>query len=799
MSDLTSLTQLSAAWLLTYALHSTLFLGLAWLVSRRLAKRMPRVEEAVWRFALVAALATASLQLAAGFRPLAGSWGLTVPAVSEASEAAAPALVDLTPMVSQASSPRVAVPDRALRAPSPLRIPAGTAPAGPVTSKLPVSIPMLLMGLWALGALLLSARWVAGHLLLRRRLRPRPEVVGGNMFSQFISLLGEAGLDGPVRLTCSSRLSVPIALGLSRREVCVPPKALASLAPEEQEGMLAHELAHLVRRDPFWLAFSRILASVFFFQPLNWVAYRRMREISELLCDEWAIDRTGRPLSLARCLAEVAGWSFHPVEAQAAPGMADRPSHLAHRIRRLLDGGRTPERRVHPAWLIAGMIVLLVAVAAVAPGVYAAAQDPQAEPAVVEPDEEDEEDEGSPIDEEDMEALAEEHMEELAEDVADDLDDLADEMAELGDLDELAQLGELADLDALAELEAVAELADLDMMGDLDELAALSDEVAQEIGERSSQEMEAAARRYEQMAREMSERIETQLAPQMRELERKMTEQMKLFEQSPEMKRLHERAKEIAEQARPSDEEMARLHAEIEKLRQDGGMSSEEKERIREQARQMAEKYRMTDAEREEMRKLARESREMSRKFNEEHRAEMEKMRREILQQTQAIREEIRRQMENDPQMRELRERHRRDHEQREEIRKEHRERHEQIQRRMQQNREEVQRRREADRDRTRQRMERQRDQQKQLREQLQKEREQRLEELRKKSEQDQEKGAAILAAWPEVRIAFAQAPGVTFVLSPEDEAQLARELVRIRTIDYEKLAEQAFVVSGGR
>ncbi len=647
MSGMTSLSQLSAAWLLTYALHSTLFLGLAWLVSRRLAKRQPRVEEAVWRFALVAALATASLQLAAGFKPLAGSWSLTTPAVSEMSAASAP--LEFKSTVSQASSPRVAAPVRALRAPSPLRIPAGAAPAGPVTSTRPLSIPLLFVGLWFLGALLLSARWLAGHFLLRRRLRPRPEVVGGNMFSQFASLVGEAGLDAPVRLTCSSRLSVPIALGLTRREVCVPPKALASLAPEEQEGMLAHELAHLVRRDPFWLAFSRILASVFFFQPLNWVAYRRMREISELLCDEWAIGRTGRPLSLARCLAEVAGWSFHPVEALAAPGMADRPSHLAHRIRRLLDDGRTPERRVHPGWLVAGMIVLLVAVAAAAPGVYAAgaalekvAQDPKAELAV-------DEDEEGPIDEE--ESLAEQ-MEDLAEDAADMAEDAA-ELAELDALEDLEDLGgELDDLEDLDELEG------------LDELAALSDQRAQEIGERSGREAEEIARRYEQMAREMSERVETQIGPQMRELQQKMAEQMKLLEQSPEMKRLHERAREIAERARPSEEEMARLHAQIEKLRKEGGLSSEEKGRLREDARRMAERHRMSDEERAELHKLAQEAREMSRKFNEEHRAEIEKMRHEVQQQSQAMREQIRRQLEADPQYRELREKARRDHEQ---------------------------------------------------------------------------------------------------------------------------------------
>ena len=71
----------------------------------------------------------------------------------------------------------------------------------------------------------------------------------------------------------------------------------------------------------------QVLACAFFFQPLNWVARRRLREISEMLSDEWAVARTGRPLSLAGCLAEVAGWSVG-TPALPVPGMADRPSSL---------------------------------------------------------------------------------------------------------------------------------------------------------------------------------------------------------------------------------------------------------------------------------------------------------------------------------------------------------------------------------------------------------------------------------------------------------------------------------------
>ena len=38
-----------------------------------------------------------------------------------------------------------------------------------------------------------------------------------------------------MRLTCSSRLPVPGALGLRRQEICVPPRALAGLTPRELE------------------------------------------------------------------------------------------------------------------------------------------------------------------------------------------------------------------------------------------------------------------------------------------------------------------------------------------------------------------------------------------------------------------------------------------------------------------------------------------------------------------------------------------------------------------------------------
>src|SRR5215208_6204080 len=90
-----SLAAQATAWLATYALHSTLLVGLAWLASRRLARRSVRLEEAVWRTALLGALVTATLQVATGWEPLAGSLHLrAAPAATVATVASGPAAAE---------------------------------------------------------------------------------------------------------------------------------------------------------------------------------------------------------------------------------------------------------------------------------------------------------------------------------------------------------------------------------------------------------------------------------------------------------------------------------------------------------------------------------------------------------------------------------------------------------------------------------------------------------------------------------------------------------------------------------
>jgi len=180
-------------------------------------------------------------------------------------------------------------------------------------------------------------------------------------------LRSEGHVQRDVRLTVSEDLSSPVALGAG--EICLPARALSELDPIRMESILAHELAHLVRRDPMWLTIARVIEAVFFFQPLNGLARRRMQEAAEFASDAWASARVARPLDLAHCLARVAEWTI-AAPRLPVPAMAERRGRvLVRRVERLTTGRVVHEvapgraARLGAAVALVGLVLLAPRVA----------------------------------------------------------------------------------------------------------------------------------------------------------------------------------------------------------------------------------------------------------------------------------------------------------------------------------------------------------------------------------------------------------------------------------------------------
>jgi len=318
------LVAVAAEWRTTLALHGSVALAAAWLLAR-FAPLPPRAAEALWRTAVLAPLVTASLELVPFDAPT-----LTTPPAERPV-----AVRDVPP----ATAPPLAADD-------PIAAEARPAPA-PDRWALDARTQRWIVLACGCAALLGLARLLRARLRLTRGLRDRVDVPAGALRSLFDALRTTARTRRRIRLTASRTLASPIAFGALRPEICLPARALR-LPEDAQAAMLAHELAHHVRRDPLWLLAATTLAAVFPWHPLFAVARRRLVRLAEFRADALGARWTD-PVAVAACLVEVASWlEGHRRRPAAGFAMAVPRDGLPARVERLLDrrgaeprGGRT--------------------------------------------------------------------------------------------------------------------------------------------------------------------------------------------------------------------------------------------------------------------------------------------------------------------------------------------------------------------------------------------------------------------------------------------------------------------------
>ena len=153
----------------------------------------------------------------------------------------------------------------------------------------------------------------------------------------------------PLVATCE-RVAVPVVVGVVRPVILLPAALLSGLAPEDVETILAHELAHLRRRDHLTIVVQRGLEAVLFYHPIAWWLGRRIDTFREDACDDLVLDSGIDRLGYATTLLRVAELRTCIVEKrqQLAQLAVDggHPSKLRRRIERIVESKSDPGVRV---------------------------------------------------------------------------------------------------------------------------------------------------------------------------------------------------------------------------------------------------------------------------------------------------------------------------------------------------------------------------------------------------------------------------------------------------------------------
>lgn len=276
------------------------------------------------------------------------------------------------------------LPD-ALGPPAPSLAPeaAGAAVAGSVPS---IALPAPLVGgfwwfgwAWALGTavgLASIARDVWRIALLKQRTTP----LSTEEQTRWASCLSAWVSRRAPRLAWCDELDSPAVLGFCDPVIALPRSQMLHLADEPSRLVVLHELAHVRRRDDWWVLAERVVLALTWINPVvHWV--RRQISLSrEMACDAWVVAQTSAPVAYATCLADVAELRTRLRRPRLAAAVTGRPTMLRRRIVGVLECGHRPPTRAAGvvAWLTPVSVCVIAAALVQLPPVFVVAPLPDA-------------------------------------------------------------------------------------------------------------------------------------------------------------------------------------------------------------------------------------------------------------------------------------------------------------------------------------------------------------------------------------------------------------------------------------
>jgi len=109
----------------------------------------------------------------------------------------------------------------------------------------------------------------------------------------------------PVEVRSAPGLLEPGVVGIFRPTLLLPEGILESLTPQQLEAVLAHELAHIRRRDNLTAAVHMLVEAIFWFHPLVWWIGARLIDERERACDEAVLSLGNQPRDYAEAILNV--------------------------------------------------------------------------------------------------------------------------------------------------------------------------------------------------------------------------------------------------------------------------------------------------------------------------------------------------------------------------------------------------------------------------------------------------------------------------------------------------------------
>jgi beta-lactamase regulating signal transducer with metallopeptidase domain len=192
--------------------------------------------------------------------------------------------------------------------------------------------------LWLAGALLIVGRLLIGTASIWWIAHRASRITEAAWLSAAKDIGWQIGLTRRVQMFKTPRITMPVTCGLIRSAILLPADA-DDWPDERRQVVLAHELAHVRRWDCLTQLLAQTACSIYWFNPLVWLATRQLRIERERACDDQVIYLGTKASEYAGHLLDMAR-TFRTARCSSLAAVAiARRSELEGRLLAILDPG----------------------------------------------------------------------------------------------------------------------------------------------------------------------------------------------------------------------------------------------------------------------------------------------------------------------------------------------------------------------------------------------------------------------------------------------------------------------------
>ncbi|MCX5752721.1 MAG: hypothetical protein NTW97_03635 [Candidatus Krumholzibacteria bacterium] len=221
---------------------------------------------------------------------------------------------------------------------------------------------------WLVGAAL-TLCWLAVRTALGRKILARCTAADEEWADLLEESAARLGLDRHVRLFESCEIGAAVTVGAINPAIVVPAGS-AEWPAAKRRYILSHELAHIKRRDGLVEVLAIVVKSIYWFNPLVWLAVKAARVERERDCDDAVLNAGARPSDYAMFLMDIAADLGNPRGPVWQLSTISQGSNLKERIMCILDPKIDRNRNRRRAGIVSCAIVASIIVPLSISGVW---------------------------------------------------------------------------------------------------------------------------------------------------------------------------------------------------------------------------------------------------------------------------------------------------------------------------------------------------------------------------------------------------------------------------------------------